>query len=131
MFILSLQLWEQRFLTTPVQVNRQPTPHYQPSRPSRTKTTKIPNWRGDPQLQDELILIQIGPLVPPELILKVGDKYLMWAFFFVLFKKCKKSIFNQRLDCTAPKHGSKYTTKFWLTTLIIINEILYLRNKLN
>ena len=37
----SLQPEEQGFLTTSIQANHQPTPHYQTSRPSHTKTTKI------------------------------------------------------------------------------------------
>ena len=37
----SLQPKEQGFLTTSIQANRQPAPHYQTSRPSRTKTTKL------------------------------------------------------------------------------------------
>ena len=38
---------------------------------------------GTPQLKDEIILVQIGPLVPPESIFEIWTKFLKCALFFV------------------------------------------------
>ena len=50
----------------------------------------IGTFNGGCLQNDMLILIQIGPLVPPELILEVGVKFCLRVYFFISEKNPHK-----------------------------------------